>query len=121
MARFDDSVIRNDRDTFRELWTADAVWEISPLVPMRAIGPTAIVAALDNFHKFNKCFFPSTGRPAIRLEQDRSKFRFPHWKPTKLWAQLWSRFKRESTVSGKALSFLTSLLAIKTELCTNSQ
>jgi ketosteroid isomerase-like protein len=77
IARFDDAVIRNDRNAFRDLWTADAVWEISQPVPMRAVGPTAIVAALDSFHTLNKFFFRSTARPVIDLDQDWALFRSP--------------------------------------------
>ena len=77
LARFDDAVLRNDRETFRSLWVEDGVWEISAPVPMRAEGVNAIVAALDAFHTVNQFFFRSTSRPVIHADGDRAAFRSP--------------------------------------------
>lgn len=77
LARFDDAVLRNDRAAFADLWTADAVWEIGPPVPMRAAGVQAIPDALDGFHATNDFFFRLTGRPVVRLDGDRGTARSP--------------------------------------------
>jgi hypothetical protein len=77
LARFDDAVLRNDREMFRSLWAEDGVWEISAPIPLRAEGGNAIVAALDSFHTTNQFFFRSTSRPVIHADGDRATFRSP--------------------------------------------
>ncbi len=77
LARFDDAVLRNDRETFRSLWVENGVWEISAPVPMRADGTDTIVAALESFHAVNEFFFRSTSRPVIHADGDRATFRTP--------------------------------------------
>jgi ketosteroid isomerase-like protein len=42
-ARFTDAVNERDANSFRQLWTNDAVWEIGPPLSARADGPEAIV------------------------------------------------------------------------------
>ena len=77
LARFDDAAIRDDRAAFGDLWTADAVWEIGPPVPLRAAGRKAIVAALGQFHAVNEFFFRLTARPVVELDGDRATLRSP--------------------------------------------
>ena len=65
LARFDDAAIRNDLNTFGQLWTQDAVWEIGEPVPMTARGREAIVDFLRGSKGFNEFFFRMTARPVF--------------------------------------------------------
>lgn len=77
LARFDDAVIRYDREAFRDLWVPDAVWEISEPVPMRVQGYGALVSALEEFHRMNQFFFRTTSRPVIHAVGAHATFRSP--------------------------------------------
>ena len=77
IARFDDAVIRYDREAFRDLWAPDGIWEISSPVPMRVQGHDAISAMLGKFHELNQFFFRSTSRPVIHAADGHATFRSP--------------------------------------------
>ena len=77
MARFDDAVIRQDMQAFRELWIAEAVWTIGQPIPMRAEGVDQIVATLQKFNDSNEFFFRTTLRAVITLDGDRATSRAP--------------------------------------------
>ena len=85
LARFDDVVIRQDMETFRQLWVEDGVWEIGQfnptqakdVYPIQVHGVDQIVALLQQFNTTNEFFFRTTLRGVITLNGDRASVRTP--------------------------------------------
>ena len=76
-ARFTDGANERDYTAFGELWTPDAVWEIGPPLPSRAVGVDAIVDLLRRLLTPQRIFLQMTHSGVVDFHgPDRATARF---------------------------------------------
>ena len=70
--RFDRTTNLRDIEGFAQLWTEDAVWEISKPIPSRAHGRENIIKMLGGLFEPLDFFFRTTQSPLIEFHSDHS-------------------------------------------------
>ena len=74
--RFSDAVNRRDSVLFRSLWTEDGVWDIKAPMNVKAVGPDAIVRAVETLLGGWELFVQTTHLGTVTVIGDSATARF---------------------------------------------